>query len=45
MPTCWQILLIHSRFNLVATQLILEANIIGAADRLVLEIGFSYVGG
>jgi hypothetical protein len=31
-PTCWQSLLFHSRFNVVATQLILEVKIIDASD-------------
>lgn len=32
MPMCWQLLLFHSRFNVVATQLILEVKIIDASD-------------
>lgn len=30
---CWQLLLFHSRFNVVATQLILEVKIIDASDK------------
>ena len=32
MPLCWQLLLFHRRFNVVATQLILEVKIIDASD-------------
>ena len=32
MPMCWQLLLFRRRFNVVATQLVLEVKVIDAAD-------------